>query len=137
MTLLGLVLLALTMAALGAVDVLEQRLTWLPVLDLPRVERKVELAAQLSIVLGLSMTLAATAVQTYIARSIPLHIQGRTFALLGVMKDGMAIMALLLLGVAADLVSVGVVIALSPLLLLALALGIDRVAQRWRRGARL
>ena len=134
-TLLGLVLLALTMAALGGVEALEQRLTALPVLDLPRVERKVELAAQLSILLGLTMTLAATAVQTYIARRIPLHIQGRTFALLGVMKDSLAIVALLVLGVAADFVSVAVVITLSPLLLLGLALGVDRVAGRWRSGA--
>ncbi|MEE8338242.1 MAG: hypothetical protein V3R95_09275, partial [Dehalococcoidia bacterium] len=62
----------------------------------------------------------------------PLGIQGRTFALLGVMKDGLAIVPLLVLGVVAGVTGVRPVIAVAPLFLLALAIGVDRLAARWR-----
>ena len=78
------------------------------------------------------MTLAAIATQTYISRTVPLSIQGRTFALLGTMKDGLAIPSLLALGALSSVVGVRWVLTVAPLLLLALALGVDRLAGRWR-----
>lgn len=133
---LGFLVVAVAMSALGLVNQLGGWLPWLPVWDLPLVDsRGVELAAELSILLGLGMTLAATATQTYISRTVPLGIQGRTFALLGTMKDGLAVPALLVLGFAADLTSVEAVVTVAPLVLIALALGVDRLSGRWREPA--
>ena len=133
---LGFAVVAVAMSALGFVDQLRERLPWFPVIDLPLVGERVELAAELSVFLGFGMTLAATATQTYISRTVPLGIQGRTFALLGTMKDGLAIPALLVLGAVAGIVGVRAVLTVAPLLLLALALGVDRLAGRLRAPAR-
>ena len=133
---LGFLVVAVAMSALGLVNHLEGWLPWLPVWDLPLVDsRAVELAAELSILLGLGMTLAASATQTYISRTVPLGIQGRTFALLGTMKDGLAVPALLVLGFAADLTSVEAVVTVAPLVLILLALSVDRLSGRWREPA--
>ena len=70
------------------------------------------------------------------SRTVPLGIQGRTFALLGTMKDGLAIPALLTLGAVAGIVGVRAVLTVAPLLLLALALGVDRLAGRLRAPVR-
>ena len=129
---LGFAVIAAAMSALGLVDQLRDLLPWFPVIDLPLVGERVELAAELSVFLGFGMTLAAAATQTYISRTVPLGIQGRTFALLGTMKDGLAIPPLLALGALASVVGVRAVLAVAPLLLLALALGVDRLAGRWR-----
>ena len=129
---LGFAVIAAAMSALGLVDQLRDLLPWFPVIDLPLVGERVELAAELSVFLGFGMTLAAAATQTYISRTVPLGIQGRTFALLGTMKDGLAIPSLLALGALASVVGVRAVLAVAPLLLLALALGVDRLAGRWR-----
>ncbi len=133
---LGFAVVAAAMSALGFVDQLRERLPWFPVIDLPLVGERVELAAELSVFLGFGMTLAATATQTYISRTVPLGIQGRTFALLGTMKDGLAIPALLALGAVAGIVGVRAVLTVAPLLLLALALGVDRLAGRLRAPVR-
>ena len=133
-TMFGFLVLATTMSSLGLVHTLDQRMTGLWVIDLPGVSsRPLEIAAQLSVFLGFSMTLSATAVQIYIARNVPLAIQGRTFALLGAMKDGLAIVALLAIGATADVFGVARVITVSPLLLLALAWAFVRYTGRWRR----
>ena len=133
---LGFAVVAASMSALGFVDQLRERLPWFPVIDLPLVGERVELAAELSVFLGFGMTLAATATQTYISRTVPLGIQGRTFALLGTMKDGLAIPSLLALGAVAGIVGVRAVLTIAPLLLLALAMGVDRLAGRLRAPAR-
>ena len=98
-----------------------------------------ELASELSVFLGFGMTLAAAATQTYISRTVPLGIQGRTFALLGTMKDGLAIPPLLAFGALAAVVPGGVrsVLTVAPLVLLALAIGVDRVLARWREPGRV
>ncbi len=123
---------AVFMVLLGLVDVVHDHFGWIALIDIPLVPRRVEIAAQLSMFLGFGITLAAASVQTFIARRVPLGIQGRTSALLGTLKDGMAIITLLLLGVLADRVGVRVVMTLSPVVLLALAFGMDRFAGRWR-----
>ncbi len=129
---IGFTIVAATMSALGLVDRLRDWLPWLPVIDLPLVGERVELAAELSVFLGFGMTLAATATQTYISRTAPLAVQGRTFALLGTMKDGLAIPSLLVLGVVATAIGVRPVLIFAPLLLLALALAVDRLAGKLR-----
>jgi len=128
----GFAVVAVTMSALGFIDQIRERVPWFPVIDLPMVGDRVELAAELSVFLGFGMTLAATATQTYISRTAPLAVQGRTFALLGTMKDGLAIPPLLILGVVAGVVGVRPVLAVAPILLLALAIGVDRLAGKWR-----
>lgn len=129
----GFVIIAIAMVALGLVDAIRARAGWLAVVNIPGVPTEVELAAEISIFLGLAITLAAISVQTYIARRVPLELQGRTFALLGVLKDGLAIAALLTLGLAAEVIGVRAMITLSPLLLLGLAFAFDRFAGRWRQ----
>jgi hypothetical protein len=128
----GFAVVAVTMSSLGFIDQILERMPWFPVIDLPMVGDRVELAAELSVFLGFGMTLAATATQTYISRTAPLAVQGRTFALLGTMKDGLAIPPLLILGVVAGVVGVRPVLAVAPILLLALAIGVDRLAGTWR-----
>jgi len=129
---IGFAIVAATMSALGFIDQLREWLPWFPAIDLPLVGERVELAAELSVFLGFGMTLAATATQTYISRTAPLAVQGRTFALLGTMKDGLAIPSLLVLGTVASLIGVRPVLTFAPLVLLALALGVDRLAGKLR-----
>jgi hypothetical protein len=79
------------------------------------------------------MTFAAAASQTYVSRTVPLPIQGRTFAVLGVLKDGLSILPLLGMGLIASVVGVEAVLTVAPLVLIALAFGIDHFVGRWRR----
>ena len=127
----GFAFVAVALSALGFVDQLRERVPWFPVVNLPLVGDRVELAAELSIFIGLGITLAAAATQIYISRTVPLGIQGRAFALLGTIRDGMAIVPLLALGAIAGVVGVRAVIVVAPLVLILLALGVDRVSARW------
>ena len=63
---------------------------------------------------------------------MPLRIQGRAFALLGVLKDGLAIFPLLALGAVASRIGVDAVITVAPVFLLVIAVGLDRLVSRWR-----
>jgi len=130
----GFVSVAIAMTGLGLVQPLTDHLGWILVYELPGVGRPVEMAALLSVPLGLGTTLAAAATQTYIGRAVPPAIHGRTFALLGVLKDGLAIPPLLSIGALASVVGVEVVVAVAPLALLAIALLVDWLAGRWQRG---
>jgi hypothetical protein len=131
----GFALVAAVMTALGLVAPITEGFGWLLVFGIPGVGQKVEMAALLSIFLGFGVTLAAVATQTYISRAVPLRIQGRAFAMLGVLKDGLAIFPLLILGGLANVVGVDVVITIAPLFLLGLAIGLDRLVGRWRQPA--
>ena len=131
----GFALVAAVMTALGLVAPLSEAVAFLFVVDIPGVGPRVETAAVLSIFLGFGVTLAAVATQTYVSRTVPLRIQGRAFALLGVLKDGLAIFPLLVLGAIASKVGVDVVITVSPVFLLAIAVGLDRLVSRWRTPA--
>lgn len=129
---LGFALVALAMVALGLVAPLSDRLGWLLILDVPRVGERVEMAGALSLPLGFGITLATAATQTYIGRYVPSEIHGRVFALLGTMRDGLAIPPLLGLGALASVIGVRSVITLAPAALLVLAYGIEWYAARWR-----
>jgi len=133
---IGFVVVAVAMVALGAVDWLSAHVGWLGVVNIPHVPSEVETAAKISIFLGFGITLAAISVQTYIARRVPLELQGRTFALLGVFKDGLAITALLGLGTAAEALGVRAMMILAPAFLLGLSFAFDRFAGRWRQPPR-
>ena len=128
----GFIIVAAAMSALGAIGPVTEAFGWLLVVDIPGVPKRVEMAGTLSVFLGFGMTLAAAATQTYLSRFVPLNVQGRAFAMLGVMKDGLAIAPLLVLGAVAEVVGVAQVLSLAPAVLLALALGIDWLAGRWR-----
>lgn len=130
---LGFVLIAATLTGIGFAPELS-RIAWLPLVDLPGVSRAVEVASALSLGLGFAITLATAAAQTYVARRVPLGLQGRTFALLSMAKDAIAVVALLGLGAVSQLLGVRTIITLAPWLMLALAAGIDHAARRWRAG---
>lgn len=132
---IGFALVAAAGTGLGLVGWLVNRVGWLLIIDIPGVESKVELAAVMSVFLGAGMTLAAAAAQTFVTRNVPIEIQGRTNALLGMLKDGLAIPSLLLLGAVARVVGVQTVITIAPLALLVAALSVDRYSARWRPGA--
>ena len=117
---------------LGLIDPVTKSFGWLILIDIPNVGAEVEMAAVLSIFLGLGMTLAAAATQTYVSRNVPISIQGRTFAVVGMLKDGLAIPPLLGIGAIAALIGVEPVLTVAPIALIALALGIDRLGARWR-----
>ena len=130
---LGFVFVATAVTALGLVAPLTDALGWLLVFNIPGVGPKVEMAALLSMFLAAGVTLAVVATQTYISRTVPLRIQGRAFAMLGVMKDGFAIPPLIVLGAAANTVGVDTVITIAPIFLLALAVAIDRLISHFSR----
>ncbi len=129
---IGFSLVAVAMVGLGLVDPLTRTLGRLLVIDLPRVGPRIEMAGLLSVPLGLGLTLAAAATQTYIGRYVPARIHGRVFALLGAMKDGLAIVPLLGLGALAGVVGVRAAITAAPIALVAIAYGLEWYAARWR-----
>lgn len=129
---IGFLMVAATMPALGQVAPLTDRFGDLLPFGIPGVGQRVEMAATLSIFLGFGITYAGAATQTYVGRYVPLGIQGRTFAILGTLKDGLSIAPLLVLGSVAGLVGVDTVITIAPLVLIVLALGIDRFVGRYR-----
>ncbi len=88
-------------------------------------------ASALVVPLGFGMALTTMSVQTYINRRVPLSHQGRAFALQSTLKNGSAIVPLLMLGVAASVFGVDHVLVASPFLLVALAVALVRLSQRF------
>ena len=83
-------------------------------------------AGFLAIPTALGSTLAATAVQTYINRRVPLERQGSTFGLQAVIDNGLTLTTILLLGLAASLLGSRVVFAIAPLVVLGVAVWLVR-----------
>ncbi|MSQ42523.1 MAG: MFS transporter [Dehalococcoidia bacterium] len=102
----GFAIVSGAMSALGQISAVTHVFGWALVIEPPRLSEQVEMAGLLSLFIGLGMTLAAAATQTYVGRHVPLAIHGRVFAILGTMKDGLAMPLLLLLGAVAALVGV-------------------------------
>jgi MFS family permease len=128
----GFALAAAAITGLGLVDGVTRVVGPLLPLDVPGIRRELEVAGLLSLPVGAGITLAAAAAQTYVGRYVPPPIQGRAFALAGVLKDGLAILPLLALGALAHDLGVRAVLAAAPAVLLALALAIDLFAGHFR-----
>jgi Na+/melibiose symporter-like transporter len=133
--LVGFVITTAALILLGAVRHLEfvdavnpLRLISLAGLELDRLLRS---AMLLALPLGFGVALTLTSVQTYINRRVPLQLQGRTFAMQSVLKNGTAILPLLVLGAAAAEVGAETVLLASPLLLLALAVALIVISRRF------
>ena len=129
----GFVMVAVVMAMLGLIGPVTDALGWVLIVDVPGIGRDTEMAGFLALFMGAGLTFAAAASQTYVSRTVPLHIQGRTFAVLGVLKDGLSILPLLGMGLIASVVGVEAVLTVAPFVLIALAFGIDHLVGRWRR----
>ena len=124
---------ALGLALLGTIDNVTGRFaSTVLIIGIPGVGEQVEMAALLSTLLGAGMTLAAAATQTYIGKYVPSEVHGRIFALLGAMKDGLAIPVLLSMGLVARWIGVDNVLVLSPIVLVATAFALDGWLGRWR-----
>jgi MFS family permease len=87
-------------------------------------------AAFLAVPLAFGVSLTATSVQTYINRRVPVSFQGRTFATQNWLKNGGAIIPLVMLGAAATQFGVDTVLLASPLVLLLIAYGLVFVSIR-------
>ncbi len=126
----GFTLMSAAMMAMGQVAWTSDLFGWALFLPIPA-PAEVEMASALSLVVGTGITIAAAATQTYIGKYVPVPIHGRVFAILGALKDGLAIPPLLILGGVAAVTGVGVVITLAPLALLVVALGVARASRAW------
>ncbi len=88
-------------------------------------------AALLAAPLAFGVSLTAAAVQTYINRRVPLLYQGRAFALQSAVRNGSAILPLLVLGAAASQFGVREVLLVTPLLLLVTGYGLMTASFRF------
>lgn len=121
---LSLLLCCIALFMLGMIDevgavvdpVNPLRLTGVLGLDLTRATRTAGLDA-IPLAFGVSLTM--TCVQTYINRRVPLTLQGRMFALQGMLRNVAAIGPLLAMGAAAGAFGAETVLLLSPVLLIA------------------
>ena len=129
----GFLLAAVAMAALGTIDTVVGRFAeTVLIINIPGVGERVEMAAFLSTLLGAGMTLEAVATQTYIGKYVPSEVHGRIFALLGAMKDGLAIPVLLSMGAVAGWIGVDNVLLLAPIGLVVISFAVDAWLGRWR-----
>lgn len=95
---------------------------------------RVLVAGLLSVPLGAGTTLAAAAAQTYVGRYVPPEIHGRAFAILGTLKDGLAVVPLLAFGYAAGQVGIRAVLVSAPIALFALAVAVAWLSARFSGG---
>jgi len=118
---IGFAAASVAIAGLGLVDLfaplVDPLLVWRP----GGLTEEVAAAGLFSLPLGVGTTLAAAATQTYVGRYVPAEIHGRAFALLGVLKDGLAVVPLLAFGWAAGVFGIRAVLASAPLALFWLA----------------
>jgi hypothetical protein len=96
-------------------------------------EPKLRTAGLLALPLGFGVSLATTAVQTYINRRVPEGLQGRIFAVESTLKNGSAIIPLLTLGGLASAVGVAAVLVVSPFFLLAVGLVLLLLSGRYSK----
>src|ERR1700674_1976082 len=81
--------------------------------------------------LGFGVAATTMSVQTFINRRVPLAHQGRMFALQSTVKNGVTIVPLVTLGIAASVAGVDTVLIASPLLLFALAFLLVFLSERF------
>ena len=131
---LGFLLVTAAIAGLGMIETTTERLSaHVLVVNIPGVGDQVEMAAGISLLLGMGMTFTAAATMTYIGKYVPSSVHGRIFALLGAMKDGLSIPVLLFMGGVASVIGIENVLLVSPLLLFAIALGMSMCLGRWQK----
>jgi len=118
---LGFLLVALGVSSLGQIEAVSDLAQFLLVVDIPWINDQTETAGALSLFIGLGITLAAAATQTYIGKFVPVVIHGRIFALLGVLKDGLAIPQLIAISILADFIGVENVLTFAPIAILLIA----------------
>ena len=108
---------------IGRVSVVVDPINPLRVVGLVGIDlgERLRTAALLAVPLAFGVSLTAVSVQTYINRRVPVSFQGRTFAMQNWLKNGSAIIPLLVLGAAATQFGVDRVLLISPLILLAVA----------------
>lgn len=132
---IGFAAASVAIAGLGLVDLVaplvDPLLVWRP----RGLTEEVAAAGLFSLPLGVGTTLAAAATQTYVGRYVPPEIHGRAFALLGVLKDGLAVVPLLAFGWAAGVFGIRPVLVSAPLALFGLAAGVAWLSS-WSAGAR-
>lgn len=126
----GFTILSAAMVAMGQVGWVSEVFGWVLFIPIP-VPPEVEMASALSLIVGTGITTAAAATQTYVGKFVPVPIHGRVFAILGALKDGLAIPPLLILGAISAFTGVGLVITLAPLALLFVAFGVARASRAW------
>ena len=93
-------------------------------------EERLRTAALVAVPLAFGVSLTATSVQTYINRRVPVSFQGRTFAMQSWLKNGSAIIPLLMLGALATQFGVDHVLLVSPLVLLVIAYALILISIR-------
>ncbi len=118
---LGFLLVALGVSSLGQIEATNNLAQLFLIVDIPRINDQTETAGALSLFIGLGITLAAAATQTYIGKFVPIVIHGRIFALLGVLKDGLAIPQLIAIGILANFIGVENVLTFAPIAILVVA----------------
>jgi hypothetical protein len=118
---LGFLLVALGVSSLGQIEAANDLAQLFLIVDIPRINDQTETAGALSLFIGLGITLAAAATQTYIGKFVPIVIHGRIFALLGVLKDGLAIPQLIAIGILANFIGVENVLTFAPIAILVVA----------------
>jgi len=122
----GLLLTAIALFLLGmvgGVSVVVDPINPLRVVGLVGIDlgERLRTAGFIAMPLAFGVSLTATAVQTYINRRVPISYQGRTFAMQSWLKNGSAIVPLLLAGAVATRFGVEGVLIVSPILLVVLA----------------
>lgn len=121
----GLAFCAVTLFLLGDIDAVADVVDTVNPFYLPDrlgldLSPQLRATALLAVPIAFGVALTATSVQTYINRRVPLTLQGRTFAMQSSLRNGAAIIPLLVLGAAASEFGVETVLLISPLLLLAM-----------------
>jgi len=121
----GLAFSAVTLFLLGDIDAVANVIDTVNPFGVPNrlgldLSPELRATALLAIPVAFGVALTATSVQTYINRRVPLTLQGRTFAMQSSLRNGAAIIPLVVLGAAASSFGVEAVLLVSPLLLLAM-----------------
>ena len=113
----------LLLGVVGGVSVVVDPINPLRVVGLVGIDlgERLRTAGFIAMPLAFGVSLTATSVQTYINRRVPVAFQGRTFAMQNWLKNGSAIIPLLLAGAAATQFGVEGVLLVTPLILLGVA----------------
>lgn len=136
----GFVLITASLFLLGVIDPIVDLLSALRVLSVYRlgflpIGDRLAAASLLALPLGFGITVATLAAQTYLNATVPEKLQGRVFSIYLVLRNGSAVLPLLMMGLIAEVTGVQPVTALAPFLLLALALYAARMHARWQRSS--